>query len=133
MHPVRKRRLWLSLLITLSTLVAGLLVVYALRENIDLYLTPQKIQAMNRLPKGHVTLGGLVKSGSLCQKRQLTHRFKLIGGGGAVSVQYQGALPVLFGEGKGAVVEGHFSSGGLFIADRVLAKHDADYHPPANP
>jgi cytochrome c-type biogenesis protein CcmE len=48
-----------------------------------------------------------------------------------VPVAYQGILPDLFKEGKGAVVQGKFDADGLFKATEVLAKHDENYMPPA--
>ena len=41
-----------------------------------------------------------------------------------------GAVPNLFGEGVGAVVEGKLNDSKYLIADRILAKHDENYMPP---
>ena len=48
----------------------------------------------------------------------------------SIPVQYTGVLPDLFKEGKGVVVHGRLGSGGEFVADEVIAKHDENYTPP---
>ena len=45
-------------------------------------------------------------------------------------VAYQGILPDLFKEGKGAVAQGKLNDDGVFVASEVLAKHDENYMPP---
>lgn len=50
-----------------------------------------------------------------------------------VSVRYRGLLPSLFREGQGIVAEGTLTAGHLLMASQVLAKHDANYHPPGVP
>ena len=51
----------------------------------------------------------------------------------SVPVRYVGALPDLFREGQGVVIEGRvegdLANGGWFAADTVLAKHDERYMP----
>ena len=47
-----------------------------------------------------------------------------------IEIKYNGLLPSLFREGQGIVAEGHLSGRHVFIADQLLAKHDASYHPP---
>ena len=48
----------------------------------------------------------------------------------SVKVVYDGILPDLFRAGQGVVAEGSFSGGGdTFVADTMLAKHDAKYMP----
>ena len=47
-----------------------------------------------------------------------------------VPVSYTGVLPDLFREGQGVIAHGHLDSGGVFVADEVLAKHDEKYMPP---
>ena len=47
-----------------------------------------------------------------------------------VQVVATGAVPGLLREGAGAVLEGSFSSDGVFIATQVIAKHDEVYTAP---
>ena len=43
---------------------------------------------------------------------------------------YNGTLPDLVKEGKGAVAQGKLNETGTFVATEVLAKHDENYMPP---
>ncbi len=45
-------------------------------------------------------------------------------------VVYSGMLSDLFREGQGIVVYGKLDKNALFVAQQVLAKHDATYTPP---
>ena len=47
-----------------------------------------------------------------------------------IIVVYNGAVPNLFSEERGAVVEGKLSDKKFLIANRILAKHDENYMPP---
>ena len=47
-----------------------------------------------------------------------------------ISVIYSGVIPNLFAEGKGVVAEGFLKDRNLFLATKILAKHDENYMPP---
>ena len=47
-----------------------------------------------------------------------------------IIVVFNGAVPNLFSEERGAVVEGKLSDKKYLIAERILAKHDENYMPP---
>ena len=47
-----------------------------------------------------------------------------------INVIYSGVLPNLFAEGKGVVAEGYLKDKSLFLATKILAKHDENYMPP---
>ena len=47
-----------------------------------------------------------------------------------VRVIFAGTVPNLFQEEKGVVAEGILQDNNLFIADKILAKHDENYMPP---
>ena len=47
-----------------------------------------------------------------------------------INVTYSGAVPNLFAEGKGSVVEGFLKDKNYFSATKILAKHDEKYMPP---
>ena len=47
-----------------------------------------------------------------------------------INVIYSGAIPNLFGEGKGVVAEGYLKDRNFFLATKILAKHDENYMPP---
>ncbi len=39
-------------------------------------------------------------------------------------------MPNLFREGQGVVAEGKLNSEGIFVANKIFAKHDENYLPP---
>ena len=47
-----------------------------------------------------------------------------------INVIFVGTVPNLFQEEKGVVAEGILEDRNLFIADKILAKHDENYMPP---
>ena len=47
-----------------------------------------------------------------------------------INVIYSGIIPNLFAEGKGVVAEGFLKDRNLFLATKILAKHDENYMPP---
>lgn len=130
MHPVRKQRLFTVLFIIVASSVAIGLVVFALRENMNLFYPPSKIAA-GEAPVGKtIRAGGCVVPGSV--KREETNlrvNFAVTDGASKVNVSYEGILPDLFAEGEAAVVIGKLTEEGSFVADQVLAKHDETYMP----
>ena len=47
-----------------------------------------------------------------------------------ILVSYTGMLPDLFREGQGVICEGKIGEDSIFIANKILAKHDENYMPP---
>lgn len=134
MHTKRKRRLYFILLLLFSIGTAIALSLYALRQNIDLYYTPTQLKQAKLLKGRELRLGGMVVKGSVKRvPNTLKVTFVLTDFKQQCTVQYNGILPSLFREGQGIVAEGQVNVQGVFIADQVLAKHDANYHPPGIP
>ncbi len=131
MHPVRRQRLAIVLLIVAGTAVAAALLGYALRENINLFYPPSDIAA-GKAPVGRdIRAGGMVLEGSIERASDsLQVSFIVTDYQANVPVTYTGILPDLFSEGEGVVVSGQLDDAGLFHADQVLAKHDENYMPP---
>jgi cytochrome c-type biogenesis protein CcmE len=76
-------------------------------------------------------LGGMVEKGSVkWEPGTLSLAFSLSDGKAAVPVRHKGAPPDLFGEGRGAVVEGSWSPEGYFRATHIMAKHSEEYKAP---
>jgi len=126
----RKRRLGFLLLLIVSIGVAASLALYALRQNVNLYETPQQVSQLH-LREGQIfRLGGMVVQGSVRHGQNLQVSFSLTDYHANIKVEYQGVLPSLFREGQGIVAQGYLNKQGVFIADQVLAKHDANYKPP---
>lgn len=130
MKPHRRRRLYIILGIFFSVaLIVGLL-LFALRQNINLYLTSSQVLSEKILPNVEFRMGGWVKEKSLHYGKGLSMTFIVTDRKGDVTVHYIGLVPTLFREGQGIVVQGKLDAQHIFQADQVLAKHDADYHPP---
>ncbi len=131
MNPIRKQRLYIVLFIVTFSSIAVLLMVYALRENINLFYPPSKVAA-GEAPVGRtIRAGGCVVAGSVVRSTQnLDVSFAITDGAANMRVNYSGILPDLFAEGEAVVVNGQLNEQGEFNATEVLAKHDKNYMPP---
>ena len=131
MHPLRKKRLYIILFVmTFSAVGIGLL-VFALRENMNLFFPPADVVA-GKAPQGRtIRVGGYVVKGSVQRQGEgLEMRFRLTDGKAELTVLYTGILPDLFSEGEAAVAKGILNSEQQLVASEVLAKHDENYTPP---
>ncbi len=96
------------------------------------FVTPSELQAAPVASKAY-RLGGLVAPGSVrWEPRTLQLSFTLTDGKASVPVRHKGTPPDLFGEGRGAIVEGHWAPEGYFTAALILAKHSEDYKAPTD-
>ena len=94
------------------------------------FVTPSELTASPVAGKVY-RLGGLVTPGSLkWEPRTLDLTFTMSDGRATVPVRHKGAAPDLFGEGRGAVVEGQWTSDGYFKASLIMAKHSEEYKAP---
>jgi cytochrome c-type biogenesis protein CcmE len=129
----RKRRRLVAVLLGLAMLaVATTLVLLALSANDSLafFTSPSELKARATPDGRRLRLGGLVEKASLRREADgKTVHFRVTDGANAVGVTFSGALPDLFREGQGVVVEGKLGPGGTLEADTVLAKHDENYMP----
>ena len=131
MHPKRKQRLIIALVIVLlSSLTVGL-TSYALRGNINLFYSPSDVAAGEAPTDRSIRVGGMVVEGSVTRARdKLETRFIVTDFASSVTVTYDGILPDLFAEGEGVVATGILGANGVVTASEVLAKHDENYMPP---
>lgn len=131
MNRHQKRRLWVVLFLLIGLGLGVSLVLFALRTNINVYMTPTQVRSEHPTETQALRLGGFV----------LPHSIHHIGSGATivfrvtdehhqVGVRYTGVVPDLFRDGQGVIAEGHVLSSGVFQATRLLAKHDENYHPP---
>lgn len=106
----------------------GVFLVCALQENMMYFVTPTELQ--ENLEGKILRLGGMVEKGSVRRDSQtLTLSFKVTDFQNIQEVTYQGITPDLFKEGQGVVAEGSLQ-GEVFVATKILAKHDENYMPP---
>ena len=131
MHPVRKQRLTIVILIVLGVSVAVGQTMYALRQNINAFYTPAQIFAGEAVKGQKLRVGGLVVEGSVKRAKEgLMVSFDLTDNQHQISVDYEGILPDLFREGQGILAKGELMASGRVKASEVLAKHDENYMSP---
>jgi cytochrome c-type biogenesis protein CcmE len=127
----RKRRRLLAVLAGMGMLgIAAALVLNAFSDSLVFFYSPSDLRA-KAVPQGRMLrIGGLVEDASVKRASDgKTVTFRITDGNTAVPVTYSGALPDLFREGQGVVVEGRLDGAGEVRAASVLAKHDERYMP----
>lgn len=127
----RTKRLIFVLAALLTVGAASALISKAMKGNLN-YLYPPEDVLSGKVPEGQVfRLGGLVKKDSLVRSdSKLEARFIVTDNrGNEVTVVTNKILPDLFKEEKSQVSRGKLGEDGIFYADEVLAKHDAEYMP----
>jgi cytochrome c-type biogenesis protein CcmE len=130
MNKIHKRRVYYIILFAVSLATATSLILYSLKQNINVFLTPNQLTSLSVSTDYHFRLGGIVKSGSVIrEKNGLGVHFVVTDMKHDIMVHYVGILPDLFREGKGVIAEGSLNSQHIFIATQVLAKHDENYMP----
>jgi cytochrome c-type biogenesis protein CcmE len=105
--------------------------IYAgVTQSVVYFVTPSELTTSPVAGKAY-RLGGMVAAGSVhWEPRALALTFTLSDGRATVPVRHKGAPPDLFGEGRGAVVEGSWSPEGYFRATHIMAKHSEEYKAP---
>lgn len=130
MNKIHKTRLTYLILFLLGLSIVAGLILYALKQNINVFLTPSELSAA-KLPSHHTfRLGGQVKIDSVKRdSNSLQVQFIVTDLKKEVRVNYTGILPDLFREGKGVIALGYLDEAEVFQASEVLAKHDENYMP----
>ena len=105
------------------------LVLYSLRQNINLYYTPVQLLAANNIVNKNIRIGGMVLANSLKFDEGLNVKFTVTDFKNDIDVEYSGILPDLFRENQGVVAFGVLQENKVFIAEQILAKHDEKYMP----
>ena len=129
MKTHRKKRLINVLLLSLLSGAGILMVLYALNSNLDYFFTPSELLAEEVPSNRRVKVGGMVQEGSVRREDSIIS-FTITDYSKTVDVSYTGIVPDLFKEGSGVVVLGYLNDGKV-DAEKVLAKHDENYMPPA--
>jgi len=102
------------------------LVLALLGDNINYFKTPSLITLAERQEARPMRLGGIIEMGSI-SRHGSDIAFFVSDGSVREKIHFKGVVPDLFREGQGVVIDGHFGADGIFIASRVLAKHDENY------
>ena len=116
----------------LSIALATFFVLKALDEKIVFFYTPSKLFEKEEDKMQYIRVGGLVKEKSInFSDDGLKVNFMITDNKKNVNVMFEGILPDLFRENQGVVAEGRFNKEKkIFLAEKVLAKHDENYMPP---
>ena len=114
----------------LTTIILSVYIVLKLLEDDVVYFkSPSEIkQSSGRITK-KIRVGGMVKKNSITVDNQKV-LFIITDFKNEINVIFVGTVPNLFQEEKGVVAEGVLEDRNLFIADKILAKHDENYMPP---
>ena len=125
---VKLRFIFLALILA-SVILTVFLILQSLRNNIIYFKSPSEIKFLIELSKKKIRVGGMVKEQSVSINSNEVN-FIITDFKNEINVIYTGAVPNLFSEGKGVVVEGFLNDKNYFSATKILAKHDENYMPP---
>ena len=131
MHPIRKQRLQIVLLIVTASSAAVWLVAYMLGQNANYFFTPSQVLQGEAPDNVTIRAGGMVVKGSIERSTDsLDVSFLVSDGMANLRVSYRGILPDLFAEDEAAIATGKLDKNNVLQATQVLAKHDENYTPP---
>tara|TARA_Y100000590_G_C15241036_1_gene833827 strand:+ start:185 stop:610 length:426 start_codon:yes stop_codon:yes gene_type:complete len=128
-RKIKSRAIFLIWIVTI--LIAIFFVVFkSLEDNVVYFISPTEIKSQENISfNDRIRIGGMVKKNSLTVDNKSIN-FIVTDFDNEIFVTYSGAIPNLFSEGKGVVVEGKLKDKNYFLADKILAKHDENYMPP---
>ena len=131
MHPMRKQRLQIVVLIVVASTIAAGLIIYMLGQNANYFYTPSQVLS-GEAPEGiFIRAGGMVVEGSVRRDPDsLAVDFDVTDGRAILGIRYTGILPDLFAENEAAIAAGKLDQYRVLQASEVLAKHDEKYTPP---
>ena len=124
-----KLRFFFILLISVTLFLSTFLILKSLEENVVYFQSPSEIKVLPEIIKKKIRVGGMVKNESILMKSKEL-KFVITDFKNEINVIYSGVVPNLFSEGKGVVAEGFLKDKNLFVATKILAKHDENYMPP---
>ena len=124
-----KLRLLFLVLILLTVILSVFLILQSLKDNVIYFQSPSEIKSLMEFDKKKMRIGGMVKKQSILISSEEVN-FTITDFKNEINVSYSGAVPNLFAEGKGVVVEGFLKDKNYFVATKILAKHDENYMPP---
>ena len=124
-----KLRFLFVVLILITLILTTFLVLKSLEENVVYFQSPSEIKALSEFDKKKIRVGGMVKKNSVTLDNEKI-LFVITDFKNEINVIFAGSVPNLFQEEKGVVAEGFLEDKNLFVADKILAKHDENYMPP---
>ena len=124
-----KLRFFFIAIILITLILTIFLILKSLEENVVYFQSPTEIKLLSELKDNKIRVGGMVKKDSISINANEV-RFIITDFKNEINVIYSGAVPNLFAEEKGAVAEGFLKDRSVFLATKILAKHDENYMPP---
>ena len=126
----RHQRLLAVGLVVAGLAVAATLTLRMFSENMMFFVEITDVKAGNFPEDRNFRIGGLIEEGSMYREEgSLDITFSVTDLSCNLDVMYTGVLPDMVVEGKGIVAHGRMD-GEMFIANKVLAKHDENYVSP---
>ncbi len=130
MKPRQQRMLAVGL-VAAGLAVATALTLRAFQDNMMFFIDISDVVVGDYPVDRTFRIGGLVVDGSIERAPEsLDVTFRVTDLRCELQVTYTGVLPDLFREGQGVVAHGRLNDEGLFIANKILAKHDENYMAP---
>jgi len=126
----RRKRLSVLFLAFIAISISGFLILTASRDSLIYFYSPTELLEIKDVNNKVIRIGGLVKEESIISIGSSKIEFIVEDGKNYLTVNYFGILPDLFREGQGVICEGQLNKNGVFLADKILAKHDENYMPP---
>ena len=122
-------RIFFVLIILVVLSLSVFLILKSLEDNVVYFKSPTEIKTLGEIEKKKIRIGGMVKKSSIfVEEKEL--KFIVTDFKNEINVTYSGVIPNLFAEGKGVVAEGYLKDRNVFLATKILAKHDENYMPP---
>ena len=122
-------RFFFVLIILVVLSLSVFLILKSLEDNVVYFKSPTEIKTLGEIEKRKIRIGGMVKKSSIfVEEKEL--KFIVTDFKNEINVIYSGVIPNLFAEGKGVVAEGYLKDRNVFLATKILAKHDENYMPP---
>ena len=130
MKPRQQRMLAVGLAVV-GIAIAAAFTLRAFEDNMMFFVEISDVVAGKHPQQRNFRIGGLVMDGSV-QRAQgsLDLTFSVTDTQCELPVRYSGVLPDLFREGQGVVAHGRLADDGIFVADKIMAKHDENYMAP---
>ena len=124
-----KLRFFFIFLIVVTLSLTIFFILKSLEENIIYFKSPSEVKILSEIQQKKIRIGGMVKTDSIfIVNKELN--FVITDFKSEINVVYLGLIPNLFEEGKGVVAEGYLKDENIFLATKILAKHDENYMPP---
>ena len=122
-----KLRFFYIFIIFLILSLTIFLTLKSLEENVIYFQSPTDVKALAEIDK---KIPAVTASGEIFVRKEKEVKFVGTDFKNEINVIYSGLIPNLFAEGKGVVAEGFLKDKSLFLATKILAKHDENYMPP---